>query len=138
MCWASVVYGAGHPASPLKLLNPATTSVSNCWCLQLDIFMELRVVTVIDDAQARAEDESPQQLDWEQLRKLSLRPGGFREQRIKLWYACHEMYRFVFWCILNVEYLGRNCCTLSKFKTFRSWTNYGLLWSMKRAHPPHR
>lgn len=26
-----------------------------------------------------------QQLDWDRLRKLSLRPGGFREERVALW-----------------------------------------------------
>lgn len=34
--------------------------------------------TVVDD---------PEQLDWEHVRKLSLRSGGFREERVVLWYV---------------------------------------------------
>ncbi|EKM58169.1 uncharacterized protein PHACADRAFT_182539 [Phanerochaete carnosa HHB-10118-sp] len=34
---------------------------------------------------AAAEKSAEPSLDWDHLRKLSLRPGGFREQRVELW-----------------------------------------------------
>ena len=64
----------------------------------------IQSLQVVNDAEkvrplpATVESTAKPPLDWDHLRELSLRPGGFQEQRAELWYATAYACCVTAWC----------------------------------------